>query len=69
MALLPRMLGVPHVTWSAMADLVPIPLALFDHLRRVGLDVDAVLARAKLARWRFNVAKPQGTRRSRSRLA
>ena len=44
-----------------MADLVPIPLALFDRLRRAGLDVDAILRPAKLPRSRFNVPKPQGT--------
>ena len=44
-----------------MADLVPIPLALFARLERAGLDVDAVLRRAQLPRSRFNVAKPQGT--------
>jgi AraC-like DNA-binding protein len=46
---------------EAVADLVPIPIALFDRLAQAGLDVDAVLRRAKLARSRFNVAKPQGT--------
>jgi len=44
-----------------MADLVPIPLALFTRLEAAGLDVDAVLRKAKLARSRFNVARPQGT--------
>ena len=44
-----------------MADLVPIPLDLFDRLRRAGLDVDAILRRAKLPRSRFSVPKPQGT--------
>lgn len=44
-----------------MTDLVPIPIALFDHLRRAGLDVDAILRRAHLPRSRFNVAKPLGT--------
>jgi AraC-like DNA-binding protein len=44
-----------------MADLVPIPLDLFARLNRVGLDVDAILRRAKLPRSRFNVPKPQGT--------
>jgi len=44
-----------------MADLVPIPLDLFDRLRRAGLDVDAILRRAKLPRSRFSVSKPQGT--------
>ena len=44
-----------------MTDLVPIPLDLFDRLRRVGLDVDAILRRAKLPRSRFNVPKPAGT--------
>ena len=44
-----------------MADLVPIPLDLFDRLRRAGLDVDAILRRAKLPRSRFNVARPEGT--------
>jgi AraC-like DNA-binding protein len=43
-----------------MADLVPIPLALFDRLGKV-VDVDRVLRSAKLPRSRFNVAKPQGT--------
>ena len=46
---------------SAMADQVPIPLDLFDHLRRAGLDVDAILRRAKLPRSRFSVPNPQGT--------
>jgi AraC-like DNA-binding protein len=45
----------------AVADLVPIPLVLFDRLRRTGLNVDAILRRAKLPPSRFNVAKPQGT--------
>jgi AraC-like DNA-binding protein len=44
-----------------MSDLVPIPLALFDRLRRFGLDVDDVLERAELSPARFNVAKPEGT--------
>jgi hypothetical protein len=44
-----------------MADLVPIPLALFDRLSGIGLDVDALLRRARLPRSRFNVARPQGT--------
>ena len=44
-----------------MADLVPIPVALFARLARAGLDVDAILRRAELPRSRFNVAKPQGT--------
>jgi hypothetical protein len=44
-----------------MADLVPIPLDLFDRLRAVGLDVDAILRRARLPRSRFSVTKPQGT--------
>src|SRR5260221_3454173 len=44
-----------------MADLVPIPLDLFARLRQVGLDVDAILRRAKLPRSRFSVPKPQGT--------
>src|SRR5882672_5277376 len=45
---------------NAMADLVPIPLALFDRLARA-LDVDAVLRRAQLPRSRFSVPRPQGT--------
>ena len=44
-----------------MADLVPIPLDLFERLQQAGLDVDAILRRAKLPRSRFRVAKPQGT--------
>lgn len=44
-----------------MSDLVPIPLDLFDHLADAGLDVDAVLHRAKLPRSRFSGSKPQGT--------
>ena len=44
-----------------MSDLVPIPLDLFDRLKRAGLDVDAILHRANLPRSRFSVAKPQGT--------
>ena len=44
-----------------MSDLVPIPLDLFDRLRRAGLDVDAILRRANLPRSRFSVPKPQGT--------
>ena len=44
-----------------MADQVPIPLDLFDHLRRAGLDVEAILRRARLPRSRFSVPKPQGT--------
>ena len=44
-----------------MADQVPIPLDLFDRLRRAGLDVDAILRRAKLPRSRFSVPKPRGT--------
>jgi AraC-like DNA-binding protein len=43
-----------------MADLVPIPLALFDRLARA-VDVNRVLRSAKLPRSRFRVAKPQGT--------
>jgi AraC-like DNA-binding protein len=46
---------------NAIADQVPIPLDLFDRLRRAGLDVDAILRRAKLPRSRFSVPKPQGT--------
>jgi AraC-like DNA-binding protein len=44
-----------------MADSVPIPLDLFDRLRRLGLDVDAILRRAKLPRSRFSVPRPEGT--------
>ena len=44
-----------------MADLVPIPLALFDRLRRIGLNVDAILRRANLPRSRFNVPRPHGS--------
>jgi AraC-like DNA-binding protein len=44
-----------------MNDLVPIPLVLFEHLARAGLDVDAILRRANLPRSRFNVARPEGT--------
>jgi AraC-like DNA-binding protein len=44
-----------------LADLVPIPLDLFERLGRAGLDVDAILRRAKLPRSRFSVAKPVGT--------
>ena len=43
-----------------MADLVPIPLALFDRLAQA-VDVDMVLRCAKLPRSRFSVPKPQGT--------
>lgn len=43
-----------------MADLVPIPLALFDRLSRA-VDMDRVLRRARLPRSRFRVAKPQAT--------
>jgi AraC-like DNA-binding protein len=43
-----------------MADLVPIPLALFHRLAQA-VDVDMVLRCAKLARSRFRVPKPQGT--------
>jgi AraC-like DNA-binding protein len=45
---------------DAMADLVPIPLALFHRLARA-VDVDGVLRSAKLPRSRFHVAKPQVT--------
>jgi hypothetical protein len=44
-----------------MADLVPIPLDLFDRLRRIGLDVDSILRRANLPRSRFSVPRPQGS--------
>lgn len=44
-----------------MANLVPIPLDLFERLRRAGLDVDAILRRAKLPRARFSVPRPQGS--------
>jgi AraC-like DNA-binding protein len=50
----------PARAQNAMADLVPIPLALFDRLARA-VDVDRVLRHAKLPRSRFRVAKPQGT--------
>jgi AraC-like DNA-binding protein len=43
-----------------MADLVPIPLALFDRLARA-VDIDGVLRSAKLPRSRFRVPRPQGT--------
>jgi AraC-like DNA-binding protein len=43
-----------------MADLIPIPLALFDRLARA-VDIEKVLRHAKLPRSRFRVAKPQGT--------
>jgi AraC-like DNA-binding protein len=43
-----------------MADLVPIPLALFDRLAQA-VDIDTVLRRAELPRSRFRVTKPQGT--------
>jgi hypothetical protein len=44
-----------------MNDLVPIPLTLFEHLARAGLNVDAIFRRANLPRSRFNVARPEGT--------
>lgn len=44
-----------------MANLVPIPLDLFDRLREASLDVDAILRRAKLPHSRFSVPKPRGT--------
>jgi AraC-like DNA-binding protein len=44
-----------------MIDLVPIPLTLFERLTRAGLDVDAIIRRAKLPRSRFEIAKPTGT--------
>ena len=43
-----------------MADLVPIPLALFDRLAQA-VDMDGVLRCAKLPRSRFRVARPHGT--------
>jgi len=43
-----------------MADLVPIPLALFDRLAQA-VDIDTVLRRAQLPRSRFRVARPQST--------
>jgi AraC-like DNA-binding protein len=46
---------------TAMTDAVPIPLDLFDRLRRAGLDVDVILRRARLPRSRFSVPRPQGT--------
>ena len=46
---------------GALGDVVPIPLDLFDRLRRAGLDVDAILRRARLPRSRFSVPKPRGT--------
>jgi AraC-like DNA-binding protein len=45
---------------NAMADLVPIPLELFDRLAQA-VDVDGILRCAKLPRSRFRVARPQGT--------
>ena len=54
-------MGLAYARTSAMADLVPIPLDLFDRLRDASLDVDAILRRAKLPRARFSVPKPQGT--------
>jgi AraC-like DNA-binding protein len=45
---------------SAMADLVPIPLALLERLAQT-VDVDTVLRRARLPRSRFGVPRPQGT--------
>jgi AraC-like DNA-binding protein len=44
-----------------MADRVPIPMVLFEHLAQTGLDVELVLRLAKLPRSRFNVARPEGT--------
>jgi AraC-like DNA-binding protein len=43
-----------------MADLMPIPLALFDRIAQA-VDMDVVLRSARLPRSRFRVAKPQGT--------
>jgi len=43
-----------------VADLVPIPRALFDHLAQL-VDINEVLRRAQLPRSRFRVARPQGT--------
>jgi hypothetical protein len=43
-----------------MADLAPIPRALFDRLARA-VDVDGVLRGAKLSRSGLRVARPQGT--------
>ena len=51
----------PQKSPDPMADLVPIPLDLFERLRRVGLDVDGILRRASLPRSRFSVPKPMGT--------
>ena len=45
---------------NTMADLVPIPLALFDRLAQA-VDIDTVLRRAQLPRSRFRVARPQST--------
>lgn len=50
-----------ELSGNAMSDLVPIPLDLFDRLKRAGLDVDTILRRANLPRSRFRVPKPQGT--------
>jgi AraC-like DNA-binding protein len=44
-----------------MSDLVPLPAVLLDRLARVGLDVDAILARAAIPRSRFREAAPHGT--------
>jgi hypothetical protein len=44
-----------------MSNLVPIPLDLFSRLKGAGLDVDAILRRAKLPRARFSLPRPQGT--------
>jgi AraC-like DNA-binding protein len=43
-----------------MADVVPIPRALFDRLALL-VDVEEVLRRAELPRSRFRVARPQGS--------
>jgi len=44
-----------------MSDLVPIPAQLLDRYARVGLDVDAILARSKIPRSRFSDAAPRVT--------
>jgi AraC-like DNA-binding protein len=44
-----------------MPDLIALPATLLERFARVGVDVDALLRRAGIARSRFAEAKPQGT--------
>jgi AraC-like DNA-binding protein len=46
---------------AMMPDVIPLPATLLDRFSRLGVDVDALLRQAGIARTRFAAPRPQGT--------